>query len=239
MSVLHIPVHGLLAGGTFEFTLSSNSIDPNISDLALAAGWNGLSALVVNITAPLINRLILSGLSFPNGIRLNISASTLIGGMAGGGDAFTTNVPVTINNLGTIAGGGGNGGGGGYATATGSGGTINGYGGSGGNGQGFISQSLTIVANTAGSPGTSASWAPSGGGSFGGGTGPYSVTGGNGGGGGQWGMGGASGGNASVGGSPSASSTYPPYGGGNPGAAVRGNTHVTWIATGTRLGIVI
>jgi hypothetical protein len=225
-------------GGLFILTIASNSALPNIPALATAAGWNGNSFLKVNITASLINRIdISSSWSFPSGLEIEISSGTRIGGNLDLGNAFTTALPVTVRNNGIISGAGGSGGSGGSATSyysgTSSPGTASG--GSGGGGQGFASAgSLSITGPGSGDAGAFIQY---GGSVFGGETPPY-AQGGQGGAGGTWGQAGASGGYGSVGGTYSYAFISEP-GTGNPaGNSVVGNSLITWLATGSRLGAI-
>lgn len=216
------------AGGVVTLTISSNVANPNIRSLALAAGWDGASAVIVNITATLINTLQFTT-SFPGGLTLNISASTRVGGVTGGGAAISTTVPISINNLGIISGGGGYGGNG---QGTWSDYTLPataltrswGDAGLGGAGQGFSnSSSLTIIGASSGTAGGYAS------------AGSGWAQGGNGGGGGAWGSPGAAGSYGSWSGVQGGEWTSL-SGGGAGGLAVSGNSNVTWVATGTRVG---
>lgn len=214
-------------GGTTTLTISTNSMNPNLSTLATAAGWNGTSPLIVNITASLINTLQVTA-SFPGGITINISASTRVGGVIGS-NAMTVTVPVSINNLGIISGGGGYGGGGQGTwsdyTLPASGSTRSwGGGGAGGSGQGFASAgSLVISAATGGTAGDYQSM------------GSGWAQGGSGGAGGNWGQAGTGGSFGSWSGVQGGEWT-PASGGGAAGLYLSGNSNVTWIATGTRLG---
>ena len=240
-----IPASGAISMGMFrglsaEFTLNiaSDIANPNIRQLALNAGWNGTSKVKVNITAQYINTLnLLAEWSFPGGLEITISSGTLVGGVRSGGTALTASIPVSIRNLGSICGGGGQGGTGetwvvyygswyGY-----------GYGGAGGQGQGFLSpNSLTVLNAENGGGGSFSIYQGS---LFGGHSAPW-ARGGSGGVGGNWGTAGGGGYTDSWGGS----TDYGPYwtsaGVGSPaGNSVVGNSNITWIATGTRLGPVI
>lgn len=242
----------------FAFNITTaNSVD--LRTAAIAAGWNQSSAL--QATVPSGNTigssssgavaLTISG-SFPGGVTLvnngTIRGAGGAGGMAGsyyfsglngaqGGTAIATTVAVSINNTGTIAGGGGGGGGGGMwqqntPTPKGFNTTFHG-GGGGGGGAGTIvgaggptggtGQGGNGVAGNPGSPGTATT------GGAGGTSNPsYPVMGGAGGGLGQGGSGGQGGGQP----------TIVPSSGGAAGNYIVGNSNVTWIATGTRLGNV-
>ena len=117
-----VPTSGKIAFSDFygksnAFTLTLNSFiqAPDIRQLAINAGWNQTVRLVVNINANMAIISFPAGTSFPNGIVLNIAPGVLVGGLSNtfSGFPFTygiqTRVPITINNLGTIAGSGGSG----------------------------------------------------------------------------------------------------------------------------------
>lgn len=249
----------------FAFTISTNQTNANLRSLAVAAGWNQSSKVVATINAGVYvssnstgtPALTING-SFPGGVELvnngyiigmggaggggySIYTSTQYGSPgANGGLALSVSSAVSITNNGTIGGGGGGGGGGaslyqqvgccGYLGGGGGGGggrtgTYNSSGGVGGIGYGTYS----YVGNP-GNSGTSASA-----GSGGSGYNMSGRTGGTGGTGGSWGSSGSSGGNNSV--NP-VYNNVGPGGGGSGGGAVSGNSNVTWIATGTRLGSI-
>ena len=207
----------------FVLTLSSSTTTPNLKNMALAAGWNGSSKLVVAINATVCTLRVENSWSFPGGLRLNIGSGVLVGGNYGnggnndqngvnGGTAIWTRQPVQIQNLGTIAGGGGGGAGGTSDSQGGWAGVVTCQGGTGGGGAGFGG----VVASYRASPqsGTAGdSFYESG----------YSVNGGPGGSGGDLGQSGQSSG---------------PQAGGLGGYYIDGNAYVTWLATGTRLGRV-
>ena len=117
-----VPTSGKIAFSDFygksnAFTLTLNSFiqAPNIRQLAINAGWNQSVRLVVNINANMAIISFPAGTSFPNGIVLNIAPGVLVGGLSNTFPGYTltygiqTRVPITINNLGTIAGSGGTG----------------------------------------------------------------------------------------------------------------------------------
>ncbi|QIL71675.1 hypothetical protein G7048_15715 [Diaphorobacter sp. HDW4B] len=170
---------------------------------------------------------------------MNISAGTRIGGVKNSGDALTTGIAVEINNLGTISGGGGKGGWGEttYVDRAGVSDRMYGTGGGGGDGQGFNdASSLSVVPATGGGAGTYVKQS----GPVVGGTTAPSAQGGNGGGGGAWGVAGSAGQAGSVGGDYYAAGvSQAAISGTAPGNAVNGNSKVTWIAMGTRLGGLI
>lgn len=217
----------------FVLNISATVAKPHMRNLAIAAGWDARSPVLVNITAPYINQIVLEAAqTFPGGLTLAISASTTVAGkrMA---TAIYTRIPVTIDNLGKIAGGGSWGGSGGAAEATFGGTRQYVYGGQGGMGAGFNSDTdLVISPAQAGSSGGYSSDFPS----FGGGA-PAWVQGGEGGSGGPLGGVGGWGTRGSYGG-PSGTTgiLYSEYGPGAPGNYIDGNSYVTWKNTGTRLG---
>lgn len=165
------------------------------------------------------------------------------GSGGGGGNALTTSVALSVTNNGTIAGGGGGGGGGGYGfilQGKGDSGFV--AGGSGGGG------GQSYQATTGGTGGSGAqNWDTKGGNGAGGsnagaGAGsskqsyaypynPYTgFRGGVGGNGASYGASGTSGGGGTAGSGGGA--------GGAGGSSVSGNSNITWIATGTRLGAI-
>jgi hypothetical protein len=234
----------------FAFTISSNYSSPqNLRSLALAAGWNGDDPVLATNTAIISSNttgtaaLTING-SFPRGV-IFVNNGTVVGmggvGGLGGGDlgyapgpqpggaggtAISVSTAVSINNgSGTIAGGGGGGGGGAQGGA---GGVLGGGGGGGGGRTGLTNSGAggggsARVPGGAGSQGTYSSA----GGGGGAGRPPYGGAGGTGGG---WGSAGSNG----------AIGIDPPYqssgAGGAAGNAITGNSNITWIATGTRLG---
>lgn len=259
------------ATNIFYLTISSNQANVNLRDLALANGWGGQGPVVLTInsgiyvssTATNTPALLVNG-SFPGGVQ--IINNGLIVGMGGGGGtggaqtyagsagaaggpALRADVPVSVQNLGTIAGGGGGGGGGqggrlSWQNCTSN--TCNNQsqqigGGGGGGGRtgasanspgGLPGWSGAIYMGSSGGAGTVS-------GPGGGGGGYYTSrgTGGSGGSGGGWGAAGASGGNATPV-SSTLSIAVGPYSGGAGGPAVVGNANITWVATGTRLGSI-
>ena len=230
----------------FAFTISANlSTAQNLRTLALAAGWNAADPVLVTIATGVVisssntgqSALTVSG-SFPAGVIL-INNGYIIGqGGAGGngnsfsapyagGPALSVATNITINNAsGIIAGGGGGGGGG---SAGGTGGRLGGGGGGGGGQSG-------LTASPAGTGGP-APWYPGFDGATGsfsgagaGGAAGYAPYGGAGGNGGSWGNAGNAG---VIGIDPS----YQTSGaGGAAGSSVTGNSFITWLSTGTRLG---
>ena len=220
----------------FAFTIGSNLSTPqNLRTLAIAAGWDGAAPVVATNSAIISSNttgspaLTING-SFPAGVTL-LNTGTIVGmGGAGnggvGGISLTASVAISINNSGTLAGGGG---GGGYGTPGGTGGNLGGYGGGGGgrsgltNSSGGAGQGGVVFPGGAGGSGTYSAVGAAGGAGYP----PY---GGGGGAGGTWGAAGATGINGS---DPVWNS---PQAGAAGGAAVSGNSYVTWVATGTRYG---
>lgn len=222
-------------GGLFVLTISSNTALPNIPTLAAAAGWNGSSFLKVNITASLVNRIdILSSWAFPSGLEIEISSGTRVGGNLSLKNALTTAVPVSIRNNGVISGAGGDGGSGGNAFfAYGANSPVFVDGGTAGTGQGFENTgSFILLPPIAGTAGGYAVW---GGSVFGGETPPW-AQGGSGSEGGIWGSSGLTGGFGSYGGTYSNAGAGSAGAGGTPGNSIVGNSLITWLATGSRLG---
>lgn len=242
---------------------TSNKLD--IRTWALANGWDGTSNLEVinsgNITSDSATSpsLTIAG-SFPNGIKLvNTGSITGKGGAGGsggggsatapgipptagsaGGTAIRVSVPCIISNTGTIQGGGGGGGGGrganiylssNYRAIGGGGGgggashaTYNSAGGAGGAGQSGASGAAG-TGSTGSTPGT--------GGAKGTGSGTYYGS--DGGGGGVYGASGSPGSATNR----AASGSYHAAGaGGSGGNAVEGNSNITWVSTGTRIGAI-
>lgn len=244
----------------FSFTISSNQTNANLRTLAINAGWNQSAKLIATINSGVYissnatntPALTVNG-SFPNGVELvnngfivgmggsggtgrsSDGAGNPFGGSSGasGGGALSVSSGITVQNNGTIGGGGGGGGGGGtgyyvfYSVYSGAGGG----GGGGKTGATNSSGGAGGVSSTGagnGSSGGAGTSSTAGGGGSGGGTSSY--RGGNGGSGGGWGAIGSTG-NSGTGGSSG-------LGGGGAGYAVSGNTNVTWISTGTRLGSI-
>ncbi len=215
----------------FTLTLATSVARPDIPALASAAGWDGASPLTVNITAPLINTLIVpAAWSFPGELKINVGASTRIGGVFGGGPAMIVRQPLTLNNLGTISGGGGQGGKGqGVYCTSNMPQTAYANGGVGGGGQGFANaSSLTVQAAQPGASGEYATASSA--------IGPSAYAqGGQGGAGGGWGNQGFAG-NGGAGGNGSWGEWKPATAGSPAGAYLDGSDFVTWAAVGTRQG---
>ena len=246
----------ILGGGVNTFALNITSmVKPDIETLAYAQGWLGLVQPLRIVSTGLVNTLSIPASMDGGDILLDFTADSFIGGTAYlAGTALKTRAHIKVKNAGTLAAGGGRGGNGAgsnaqfrspdYIPAT-----SWGYGGSGGAGQGFANDSLTIYPAQSGAAGTSSGRVygySAGGGPVGGGGTPWAQAyGGNGGNGGAWGDAGSRGGASSV-----TKSTIPPgasyadyteaWGETSlAGLAVDGNSYITWIMTGTRLGNII
>jgi len=226
------------------------------SGIYISSNSTGTAGLTINGSFPngvsLVNNGFIVGMGGGGGNGAFRLVNTVTGAASGasGGLALAVTVAVTITNgSGTIGGGGGGGGGGGYGSTQagislcatiynvgGSGGgggrtgTSNSSGGSGGAGTGF----------DANPPGLDGAAGTNAGGGAGGASQTFnngfgSATGAAGGTGGTWGSSGASGGNGSgTGGSGSSNGA----GGGGAGACISGNSNITYVTTGTRLGAI-
>lgn len=221
------------ASGEIEVIISTNQLDLDLLTYATSNGWNGSSPLLVTINSGVVisssdtlnYALTISG-SFPSGVTV-VNNGVIVGdggnggsggggsgegGFSGqtGGPALNVSTPVSFDNQNTIAGGGGGGGGSGSSDkAPGAGG--------GGGQSGLVSSSGGDSGEDPGEDGTFS--AP--------GAGGDGLSAGTGGDGGSWGLSGQSGQDVSesLGGE-----------GGAGGNAVVGNSNITWINTGTRLG---
>jgi hypothetical protein len=249
----------------YAFTIASNQLNANLRTLAIAAGWDQTTKLIATINSAVYvysnstgtPALTVSG-SFPNGVTLINNGYILgMGGSGGaggsspsgsgvigdsGGLALLVQTAVTIDNASGTIGGGGGGGGGGGTIAVGGKSFPGSYGWSGGGGGG----GQTGLSNSSGGspggnnfyqrsrdpqPGGVGTASGAGNGGIGGAApnaGFYAGSGGNGG---SWGSAGARGQDAR-------SYVYngPPGNGGSSGGAVSGNSNITWIAFGSRLG---
>lgn len=232
------------ASSSFALTITSDQENLDLRAYALSQGWDGASAVSITIASGVViysaigYALTISG-AFPGGLTLTNQGHIVGGGGNGarGGSSSNGFVPsvsgqapatpgqpgmsvqsaVHIDNQGVIAGGGGGGGagGGGYYYAP-------KQGGGGGGGRSGVQNAPGGA--RAGTDGTFT--APGAGGSA-------VITTGRGGAGGSWG---ATGQNGTPGSTiTAATSPVPPSGG---GAAVVGNSNITWIATGTRYGAI-
>lgn len=217
--------------------ISANIRSPDIAALATGQGWRGTENITLVINAGVdVATLQISGI--PDD-RLHIINNGRIGGVLNSGTGLYTRIRILVTNNGTIFGGGGMGGRGSSAGYSYPGGTSDtAQGGVGGNGAGFTaSAAVSMVARDTSPAPTSGSYVSYSGAIFPGDTRPW-AQGGFGGSGGAIGVAGANGENASSGGT-GATGSVP----GSPPAAagyyVDGNSYITWLATGTRLGRVI
>ena len=222
---------GLVKGEfVFDDVIASDVTNYNLRARAVAAGWDQVVPLVATTTVN--SGIVLSadstsqyafdtGATFPAGTTLTLINNGFVIGMGGaggaaytdgsnGGPALRAQYAIGIDAAGGVIGGGGGGGGGGVI----------------GGGGGGRSGRTNAAGASGGASGTFSSGGSGGGGGGGAGgtTGPGGGgSGGDGGGGGGWG---ASGGNTGY------------YAGGTGGAAVVGNSYITWINTGTRYGAI-
>jgi hypothetical protein len=220
----------------FAFTISSDTTNGNLRTLAVNAGWNQTSKVVATISAGIYVSsnstgtpgLTISG-SFPGGVEL-INNGFIIGmgggggngggpfqtltGGASGGTALSVSTAVSITNNGTVGGGGG--GGGGQASYNGPSGCCGTpiYGGAGGGGGRTGRTNSSGGAGAMGNAVTGYAVASSGTSGTAAAAGSGSASGGG------WGSSGGTSGAA----------------GGAGGAATLGNSNITWVVTGTRLG---
>lgn len=221
----------LISGGDFILDITASIASPNIRTLATARGWDGRRRLIVNITAPLVNTLGTGVTPYPGGLRINIGASTRIGGTINSGTAFRANVPCEVSAAASaiISGGGARGGNGGDASAYYGSVNVFAYGGGGGTGQGFAdASSLTITPVGSGNPGQYTSQPVVGGTLY--------ARGGDGGSGGTWASNGGYGAVGSYGGPNNGGTASPGQSPSSPGYAVDGNSKVTWISLPTFQG---
>lgn len=224
------------SGVVIEF--SGLTINPDLYALAYAKGYRGTGPVIVRVLAGAdLGALVISN-SFPD-LAVYIVNNGRIGGLGGsrnsrGGTGIYTRRKITITNNGTIFGGGGGGGDGGDARICAYSSCSIGRGGGGGVGGGYV-----IIS------GSDYQYRQTGGVGYQGSRdsvpGVNSATGGRGGDGGAIGLGGQSGSSGSTSGTsePGFPTYFTPNSGGPAGYYVDGNSFVTWLATGTRLGNVI
>lgn len=229
--ILMAPVYGGASAFVFTPTISVDTSNYNLKAAAIAAGWDQVAPLLATVTVN--SGIVLSanstslygfdtGSGFPAGTTLKLVMPGYVCGMGGaggaaykagsnGGPALRAQYAIDIDAAGGVIGGGGGGGGGGK--------------GGGGGGRSGRTDAAGGVGVPNGASGTfSSGGSGGGGGGAGGTTGPGDDGSGlSGGGGGGWG---ASGG------------TTGSYAGGTGGAAVVGNSYITWINTGTRYGSI-
>ena len=163
---------GLLSGGGFQIIISSDTVDYNLYNAAIAAGWPGTPDVNLNVT---LNPGVFISSSAPGTTAFDVGSPWPVGSTitfknngivvgrggnggdgsfatgpgqpsatagGGGSNAIVTTRPINIINNNRIAGGGGGGGGGGAHPA---GKSYQRYGGGGGGG---IGNSLGGLANT-------------------------------------------------------------------------------------------
>ncbi|EPD37962.1 hypothetical protein HMPREF9702_03627 [Delftia acidovorans CCUG 15835] len=228
------------AGQSVYLNFSGLTINPDLLALARAKGWAPGGTVTVNVLAGAD----IGALNIPNDFidgSVFIINNGRIGGIGGGrnirgGTGIYTRRRITITNNGTIFGGGGGGGDGGNAEICAYSSCSRGSGGGGGNGGGYVQISGSWQYQATGFAGNSGSYDSI--------PGVNSASGGRGGNGGNIGMPGLRGDSGSTGGTAEPSSSSNPYyqvpsDGGPAGYYVDGNSYVTWLATGTRLGNVI
>ena len=231
MSFAARPIGLVKSAFVFDDVITSDVTNYNLRARAVAAGWDQVVPLVATTTVN--SGIVLSadstgqyafdtGVTFPAGTTLALINNGFVIGMGGaggaqytagsnGGPALRAQYAIGIDAAGGVIGGGGGGGGGNK---------------SGGGGGGGRSGRTDAAGSPAGASGTFSSGGSGGGG--GGGAGGTTGPGGDGsgvsgGGGGGWGASGGTTGN---------------YAGGTGGAAVVGNSYITWINTGTRYGAI-
>ncbi|TQL83074.1 hypothetical protein [Delftia sp. HK171] len=221
-------------------TISANVRSPNIAALATAQGWSGSENITLTVNAGVdVATLQISGI--PDD-RLHIINNGRIGGVQSnggvGGTGLYTRTRIRITNNGTIFGGGGQGGYGGSASWSYASSSGTGVGGAGGNGAGFsLSGTVTFVNRNTNPTAGGGTYSAYDGATFPGDTAPWA-------GGGS----GALGGDIGVAGGTGTAASSGGTGAGAPGSGtagalagyyVDGNSYITWLATGSRLGRVI
>lgn len=240
---------GILAstvgGGISDLVINiTNTVNPNIPALVTAAGWLGTMQKIRIVSTGQVNTLDIPASLDGADITLDFTSASFVGGTYNSGTALKTRAHIKVINAGTIAGGGGAGGRGGNAWVQrsifgGGSESANGYGGSPGDGQGFVPGSITVRAATVGQAGTegtlparSVPGTPT--------RGSAIATGGDGGDGGGWGSPGqlSPSRDGGVGGDYDTYGVTAGSGSGLAGLYIDGNSYVTWLLTGTRLGRV-
>lgn len=236
---------GILAstvgGGISDLVINiTNTVNPNIPALVTAAGWLGTMQKIRIVSTGLVNTLSIPASLDGADITLDFTSASFVGGTYNGGTAIKTRAHIKARNLGTLAGGGGAGGNGALAwlqrMANGHQQSLECYGGAGGRGQGFAAGSLTVLSAQSGGPGEYKKLSATGSFGGGGGRGIAELWAGGGGAGGGWGSGGGGSNFASVSGDFDSWSGGGINPGGAAGKAVDGDSYITWISTGTRLG---
>lgn len=223
------------SGVVVEF--SGLTINPDLYSLAYAKGYRGTGPVIVRVLAGAdLGALVISN-SFPDS-AVYIVNNGRIGGYGGvrnsrGGTGIHTRRKITITNNGAIFGGGGGGGDGGDATICAFSSCSIGRGGGGGVGGGYVLVSSVYQYQQTGGIGNQGSNDSI--------PGVNAASGGRGGDGGAIGLAGQSGSSGSTSGTsePGSPSYSTPGTGGPAGYYVDGNSFVTWLVAGTRLGNVI
>ena len=241
-------IMSLIGGGMKPLTLDlSNTAKPDVPARLSAAGWLGVVQPVRVVNTGMLNTLVFPSALTGADITLVNAAGALIGGavyggydgstpQAGvGGTALRTQIPIKLDNAGTIAGAGGGGGTGGGASCSYAGYGVIASGGVGGAGQGF-DKALNILSVRSGEHGTTDSTSfPAAPGA------PFSsiyASGGNGGPGGAWGAQGGTGSAGAAGPAGASSSVSPGFAGYLAGYYIDGIDLVTFINAGTLIGRV-
>lgn len=232
--------HMLMAAsgsGTLLIEFSGININPDIYSLAFAKGYRGSGNVIVRVNSGAdVGALVISNSFHDNAV--SIINNGRIGGYGGsrnsrGGTGIYTRRQIFITNNGSIFGGGGGGGDGGDATICAFSSCSIGRGGGGGVGGGYVIVSSDYQYQQTGGIGNQGSNDSI--------PGVNSASGGRGGDGGAIGLAGQSGSSGSTSGTsePGSPSYSTPGTGGPAGYYVDGNSFVTWLVTGTRLGNVI
>jgi len=230
----------------FAFNITSNTTNANLRALALAAGWDGSTFVICTINSGVVisgntagnstAAMTIDG-SFPTGVTLinngqirgrggNGGNGSFHNGTSGsggrGGRALRVAVAASIDNQGNIWAGGGGGGG------SGSGKSCNGATCAGGGGGGGRSSNINSAGGAGGNSNATA-----------GASGTLASAGAGGAGGETIGKAGGNGGNVGAAGSDGEGHAQMTVGTGGPaGQAVNGNSNITWINTGSRLGAI-
>lgn len=240
-------------GGSFLFnaTISANTSNYNLKSAAIAAGWDQVAPLNATVTVnsgvtvgstSTANPGFDTGLTFPAGSILALINNGYIVGRGGngartagagsnnasypelpgdpGGLALKAQAAISVTNNGTIGGGGGGGGDGGANNPAVSDSIAGGGGGGAGSDPGYRNAGgpyggggpgNNVATLTTGAVGQSAS---------------------------DGGTGGTGGNLGAAGGTGASGNWHSGAVGGSAGAAVNGNSNITWVATGTRLGAI-
>lgn len=225
----------LIGGAALNVVVSTNTRALDARTYALSNGWDGSRNIILQISPGVDVAGLIIPASIPNNCLTLVNRGR-IGGVINGGKGLQTATRITVDNAGgTIQGSGGMGGVGGQVMiGNGEGYNAAGSRGSGGNGAGFsASSTVTLLAASAGSNGTTAQL----GGPTIGGQQPGQSTGGTGGTGGALNQPGGAGGNGYATGAYQTIQTLSYGEAGQPaGPAVDGDSKITWQALGTITG---